>query len=65
MEGFRRLFKQSYHGTFHRVSDGHALRCVREFTGCDGVRDMDTPDQVASRARAIVGKRLRYAELVA
>lgn len=65
MEAFWSLFKRGYHGTFHHLSDKHLDRYVAEFTGRNNIRDMDTLDQMAFLARAIVGKRLRYADLVA
>ena len=63
MEGFWSLFKRGYHGTLHHLSEKH--RYVREFTGRNNIRDIDTSDQMALLARAIVSKRLRYADLVA
>jgi len=65
MEGFWSLFKRGYHGTFHHLSDKHLDRYVAEFTGRNNIRDMDTIDQMRFLARAIVGKRIRYADLVA
>ncbi|MDE0415307.1 MAG: IS1595 family transposase [bacterium] len=65
MEGFWSLFKRGYHGTFHHLSEKHLGRYVAEFAGRNNIRDMDTIDQMAFLARAIVGKRLRYVDLVA
>ncbi len=65
MEGFWSLFKRGCHSTFHHLSDKHLDRYVQEFTGRNNIRDMDTLDQMAFLARAIVGRRLRYADLVA
>lgn len=65
MEGFWSLFKRGSHDTFHHLSEKHLDRYVREFTGRNNISDMDTLDQTAFLARAIVGKRLRYADLVA
>ena len=65
MEGFWSLFKRGYHGTFHHLSEKHLDRYVQEFTGRNNIRDMDTLDQMAFLARGIVGKRLRYADLIA
>ena len=64
MAGFWSLFKRGYHGIFHHLSGKHLDRYVRKFTGRNNIRDMDTLDQMAFFARAIVGKRLRYADLV-
>ena len=65
MEGFWSLFKRGYHGTFHHLSEKHLDRYLREFTGRNNIRDMDTLAQMEFLARAIVGKRLRYRDLVA
>ena len=65
IESFWSLFKRGYHGTFHHLSEKHLNRYVREFTGRNNIRDMDTIDQMATLARGFVGKRLRYRELIA
>lgn len=65
MEGFWSLFKRGYRGTFHHLSEKHLDRYIQEFTGRNNIRDMDTLDQMAFLARGIVGKRLRYADLIA
>ena len=64
IEGFWSLFKRGYHGTFHHLSDKHLGRYVAEFTGRNNIRNMDTLAQMAFLARAFIGKRLRYADLV-
>ena len=65
MEGFWSLFKRGYHGTFHHLSEKHLDRYVQEFTGRNNIRDLDTIDQMAALVRGMVGRRLRYRELVA
>ena len=64
MESFWSLFKRGYHGTFHHLSEKHLDRYVREFTGRNNIRDLDTIDQMAALVRGMVGKRLRYKDLV-
>lgn len=64
-EGFWCLFKRGYHGTFHHLSEKHLDRYLREFTGRNNIRDMDTQAQMEFLAQSIVGKRLRYQDLVA
>lgn len=64
MEAFWSLFKRGYHGTFHHLSEKHLDRYVRELTGRNNIRDLDTIDQMAAMVRGMVGKRLRYRELV-
>lgn len=65
MEGFWSMFKRGYHGTFHHLSDKHLNRYVQAFTGRNNIRDLDTLKQMEFLARAIVGKRLRYENLIA
>ena len=64
IESFWALLKRGYHGTYHHLSEKHLGRYVREFAGRNNVRDMDTVDQMAMLARGMVGKRLRYRDLV-
>ncbi|MDE0379581.1 MAG: IS1595 family transposase [Rhodospirillales bacterium] len=65
IESFWSMFDRGIHGTFHHLSPKHLPRYINEFTGRHNIRDMDTLDQMAFLARGIVGKRLRYADLVA
>ncbi len=65
MESFWSLFKRGYHGTFHHLSEKHLDRYVREFTGRNNIRDLDTIDQMTALARGFIGKRLTYKELIA
>ena len=64
IEGFWSLLKRGYHGTFHQFSPKHTQRYVNEFAGRQSIRDLGTMDQLRWLARAMVGKRLRYADLV-
>ena len=65
IESLWSMFKRGYHGTFHHLSEKHLARYVAEFAGRHNVRDLDTIVQMAALARGMVGKRLRYRELVA
>ena len=65
IESFWSMFDRGIHGTFHHLSPKHLPRYINEFTGRHNIRDMDTLDQMAFLARGIVGKRLRYADLIA
>ena len=64
IESFWALLKRGYHGTFHHVSEKHLGRYVREFAGRNNIRDLDTIEQMAMLARGMVGKRLRYRDLI-
>ena len=61
---FWSLMKRGYHGTYHHWSPKHTDRYVREFAGRHNMRDLDTVDQMSALARGMVGKRLRYADLI-
>lgn len=64
IESFWALFKRGYVGTFHQMSKKHLHRYVREFAGRHNIRDLDTLEQMAYLSRGMVGKRLRYEELI-
>lgn len=64
MESFWATLKRAYHGTFHKLSPQHLERYIREFSGRHNLRDEDTLTQMVAVAQGMVGKRLRYHELV-
>ena len=66
VESFWAVLKRSYHGTFHRLSFKHLQRYVTEFAGRHNIRirDKDTVEQMCLLARGMVGKRLRYNDLI-
>ena len=64
IESFWAMLKRGYYGTYHRISPKHLGRYVNEFSGRHNVREFDTIDQMASLAKGMVGKRLKYKELV-
>ena len=59
------MFKRGYEGTYHKMSEKHLGRYVAEFEGRHNQRPLDTIEQMASMAQGMVGKRLRYRELIA
>lgn len=65
MESFWSLLKRGYHGTFHHLSKKHLDRYVQEFSGRHNIRDLDTVAQMTVLARGMIGKRLRYKDLIA
>ena len=65
IESFWAMLKRGYHGTFHHMSEKHLNRYVGEFAGRHNDRPADTIDQMVATARSMVGKRLRYRDLVA
>lgn len=65
IESFWSMLKRGYQGTYHWMSEKHLDRYVREFAGRHNVRNSDTMDQMAATVAGMVGKRLRYADLIA
>ncbi len=65
IESFWSMLKRAHMGTFHHLSPWHLHRYVDEFAGRHNMREHDTLDQMHLVADGMVGKRLRYRELVA
>ena len=65
IESFWSMLKRGYYGTYHRMSPKHLRRYVAEFAGRHNIRDRDTIEQMAIVSRAMVGKRLKYTDLIA
>ncbi|MYA84622.1 MAG: IS1595 family transposase [Acidimicrobiaceae bacterium] len=65
IESLWSMFKRGYIGTYHHMSEAHTHRYVNEFTGRHNIRPLDTEKQMASVCRNMVGKRLKYDDLVA
>ena len=64
VESFWALLKRGYHGTYHRMSVRHLQRYVNEFAGRFSARDWDTLEQMEMIVLGLVGKRLRWVDLV-
>ena len=64
IESFWSMLKRGYVGTYHHMSPQHLNRYVTEFAGRHNQRPADTIDQLRCVVRGMVGKRLRYSELI-
>lgn len=65
IENFWSMLKRAYMGTFHHLSPKHLHRYVNEFACRHNIREMDTEIQMAFVARRLMGKRLKYQDLIA
>ena len=65
LESFWSMLKRGYRGTFNRTSIKHLHRYVNEFAGRHNIRDKDTVEQKCLIAIGLVGKRMRYRDLIA
>ena len=63
-ESFWAVLKRAYMGTFFRLSRHHLQRYIDEFAGRHRIRDKDTLEQMHILARGMIGKRLRYKDLI-
>ena len=64
IESFWALLMRGYHGTYHHMSEKHLGRYVTEFSGRYNDREANTVDQMAHTAQRMIGKRLRYQDLI-
>ena len=65
MESFWATLKRAHKGVYHKISEKHLNRYVRQFAGKHNVREADTISQIESVVTRMVGKRLIYRDLVA
>ena len=65
IESFWSMLKRGCQGTYHHFSEKHLDRYTTESSGRHNVREAHTADQMGILAGQMVGKRLRYRELVA
>ena len=64
MESFWANMKRGYQGIYHWMSEKHLHRYVSEFEGRHNDRPLDTLTQMACMVRGMMGKRLRYSDLI-
>ena len=64
IESFWSMLKRCYQGIFHKISPKHLDRYVTEFAGRHNMRILDTVNMMVNMVVGMVGKRIRYRELV-
>ncbi len=65
IESFWALLKRGYNGTHHHMSKKHIGQYVNEFAGRHNTRSLDTMFQMADIMYNMIGKRLKYKDLIA
>ncbi len=65
IESFWATLKRAHKGVYHKMSVKHLHRYVGDFAGRQGIRNLDTPEQMGRVADAMAGKLLPYGTLVA
>ena len=58
------MLKRAHKETYHKMSKKHLARYVQEFAGRHNIREQDTINQMQYIATGMIGKRLKYSELV-
>ena len=64
MESFWAGLKRGYQGVYHWFSEKHLHRYVSEFEGRHNDRPLDTMDQMTAIVQGMMGRRLRYLDLI-
>ena len=65
MESFWATLKRAHKGVYHKISEKHLGRYVRQFAGKHNARAADTITQMGGVIAGMVGKRLMYRDLTA
>ena len=64
MESFWAGLKRGYQGVYHWFSTKHLHRYVSEFEGRHNDRPLDTIDQMSAIVAGMMGRQLRYSDLI-
>ena len=64
IESFWSLLKRAHKGTYHKISKKHLNRYVNEFVVRHNIREEDTIVQMGLVFRGMIGRRIKYKDLV-
>ena len=64
LESFWSMLKRGYVGIYHRFSQQHLDRYVKEYAKCRSMRELDTIDQMTELINQFWGVRLSWSDLV-
>ncbi len=65
IDSFWSMLKRGHKGIYHQMSPKHLDRYVKEFSGRQNQREMDTIEQMGKMTNGMEGKRLQYKNLIA
>ncbi|MCY4261681.1 MAG: IS1595 family transposase, partial [Rhodobacteraceae bacterium] len=65
IESFWATMKRGHDGVFHKMSQKHLDRYVREFSGRHNDREFHTIDMMRCMVKGMIDKRLKYKDLIA
>ena len=65
IEALWSMTKRAHKGVFHKISPKHLDRYITEIVGRHNIRERDTLEQMCDVVLGMVGKRLRYTDLIA
>jgi len=63
-ESFWATVERGYKGVFHKFSKKHLQKYIDEYAGKHNARNRDTIDQMRGMFRRMIGRRLKYADLI-
>ena len=64
LESFWSMLKRGYYGIYHRMSPKHWSKYVAEFVHRRNIRGRGTMEKMSHLVRWMIGKRLRYRDLI-
>ena len=65
IESFWAVLRHAYHGMYHHLSKKHLNSFVTQFASKHNLRDYDSIDQMVMIVQGMVGKQLKYKDLIA